>query len=871
MFRALVGLLALCALTAQGQRLPDTVTPHHYILKFTPDLKTAKFGGEETIHSDVNRPTRDITLNAVEIDFQQVTVQALPKGKVQTARVSLDPQKEMATFTVDEELPKGPVEIKVQYTGKLNDELRGFYLGKANGRNYASTQFEPTDARRAFPSWDEPAYKAPFDISIVVDKDDTAISNGKIVKDEPGPGADKHTLTFSMTPKMSTYLVAIAVGDFQCLEGESEGTPIRVCATPDKVQLGKYALESAQHILKYYNRYYDAKYPFKKLDIVAVPDFEAGAMENTAAIFYRETLLLIPENASVVQHQEVYSVLAHEMAHQWFGDLVTMQWWNDIWLNEGFATWMATKPMKEWKPEWRADLDEVSESIKARNTDSLRSTRPIRQRAETSSEINELFDAIAYEKTAAVLRMIESYVGAETFQKGVNLYIKEHSYANAAAEDFWGALTRASGKPVDKIMSGFVTQAGLPLISASRQGNKLTLSQRRFVFGRQAFNAGFPEVWEVPVCTRAVTSKSVGCRLLTGRSKLLEPVVPGFTVLNVDGRGYYRAAYDPADLTAFAKDARKIAATFPEAGERMALIDDEWALVRVGQHQISDFMNLATGLGSEQDSHVMDTLTDRVAYIGDYLVPSARPQFQTWVRNHLGPQAKDLGWNTAANESDERRELRKEVLYTLGYQGRDPDVLARARDEVRRVMDGSSQIDSNLYGTVVTLAAIDGDATLFDAYQAQLKKAKSPAEYYRYLYGLTEFRDPALVQRGLEMLLAPEMRNQDAPHYLNAYFRVTDSQAAAWDFTKKRWTDLQHHWTTWGGGTVVQGTHSFCDAKLRNDVQQFFTTHKVVAAERGMKQSIEHIDYCIDLRTQQAPKLATWLRSNGGSAVAGAK
>lgn len=865
MFRTLVGLLVLCSF-AHAQRLPDTVTPHHYILKFTPDLKTAKFGGEETIHGDVNRPTREITLNAIEIDFEQVTVQALPKGKVQTARVSLDSQKEMATFTVDEELPKGPVEIKVRYAGKLNDELRGFYLGKANGRNYASTQFEPTDARRAFPSWDEPAYKAPFNISIVVDKNDTAISNSKVVKDEPGPGPDKHTLTFDITPKMSTYLVAIAVGDFQCLEGQSEDTPIRVCATPDKVQLGKYALESAQHILKYYNRYYDAKYPFKKLDIVAVPDFEAGAMENTAAIFYRETLLLIPENASVKQHQEVYGVLAHEMAHQWFGDLVTMQWWNDIWLNEGFATWMATKPMKEWKPEWRADLYEVGESIGARSTDSLRSTRPIRQKAETSNEINELFDAIAYEKTAAVLRMIESYVGEETFQKGINLYIKEHSYGNAAAEDFWGALTRASGKPVDKIMSSFVTQAGIPLVSASHKGDKLALSQRRYAFSRQAFNAGFPEIWQIPVCTRAGGSSTATCELLTGRSTTASAGA-GLTGLNAGGRGYYRAAYDPADLV---KNANSISTMF-NAGEQMALIDDEWALVRVGQHQIGDFMSLANGLGSEHDSHVMDTLTTRIAYIGDYLVPSDRMQFQAWVRNLLGPQAKELGWTTAANESDERRELRKEVLYSLGYQGRDPEVLARAREEVRNVIEGTSHVDPNLYGTVVTLAAINGDAALFDAYQAQLKKAKSPAEYYRYLYGLTEFRDPALVQRGLEMLLSPEMRNQDAPHYLAAYFRVADSQAAAWEFTKNRWSDLQHHWTTWGGGTVVNGTHNFCDTKLRNDVQNFFTAHKVAAADRGLKQSLERIDYCIDLRTQQAPKLATWLKSNHGAAVAAVK
>jgi aminopeptidase N/puromycin-sensitive aminopeptidase len=418
---------------------------------------------------------------------------------------------------------------------------------------------------------------------------------------------------------------------------------------------------------------------------------------------------------------------------------------------------------------------------------------------------------------------------------------------------------------VDKIMSGFVTQAGIPLVTASRRGDKLVLSQRRYTFSRKDFSAGFAESWQIPVCMRAADNQSSTCELLTGRTKTTS-LPAGFTVLNADGRGYYRAAYDPSDL---AQVSRSIS-TALNAGERMALIDDEWALVRVGQHQIGDFMSLVTAFGNEQDSHVMETLTDRVAYIGDHLVPTGRAQFQAWVRKLLGPQAKELGWETTSNESDERRELRKEVLYTLGYQGRDPQVLARAKDEALKVMDSSSKIDPNLYGTAVTLAAIEGDASLFDAYQGQLKKAKSPIEFYRYLYGLTEFRDPALVQRGLAMLLSPEMRSQDAPGYLARYFGNVDSQATAWDFTKNRWSELQRYWTTWGGSYVVRGTHSFCGVTLRNDVQQFFTAHKVVAAERSLKQSLERIDYCIDLRAQQAPKLAAWLKSNGSStAVAG--
>ena len=845
----------LLASFAYAQRLPDTATPHHYILKFTPDLKAATFGGEETIHGDINRPTREITLNALEIEFHEVTVQSLPGGKVQTAQVRLDDQKEMATFVVTEELPKGPVEIKIKFTGNLNDKLRGFYLGHANGRNYASTQFEPTDARRAFPSWDEPAYKAPFDVSIVVNNGDTAISNGSIVKDEPGPGAGQHTITFSQTPKMSTYLLALAVGDFKCLEGNGDGIPIRVCATPDKVNLGKYAVTAAEQIMTFYNHYYDAKYPFKKLDIVAVPDFEAGAMENTAAIYYRETLLLIPDNASVKSKQEVFGVLAHEMAHQWFGDLVTMSWWNDIWLNEGFATWMATKPQRQYHADWKPELDEVKESLRAKSTDSLKSTRPIRQKATSSAEINELFDAIAYEKTAAVLRMIEGYVGEEAFQKGINLYIKEHSYANAAAEDFWGAITRVSGKPVDKIMSAFVNQAGLPLVAGNKQGNGLELRERRYTYDRQAFEGGFPEVWPIPVCTRAA-GRTRDCELLSGKSQAVSG--KDSVTLNADGRGYYRSALNNADV--------KPSQLTP--GERMTLLDDEWALVRVGQRQVSDFMELSSKFGNERDAHVMDVLTHRIEVISDDLVANGdRAAFETWVSKLLTPAAKELGWEASANEPDERRALRQEVIYALGYAGNDSATIQRAKEEVRKLADGMSKLDANMAETAVNLAARNGDAQIFNTFLAQMKEAKSPEEYYRYLDAFPEFRDPALVERALRLLLSSEMRNQDAPHYLGTFYLNPDARNPAWEFTKEHWAEMQHHMTTWGGGTVVASTRAFCDAKLRNEVPQFFATHKVPAAERALAQSTEQMDYCIDLKAQQGQKLANWLRTSGEKAV----
>src|SRR5688572_7885536 len=355
---AIAVLILLTPRVAAAQRLPNTVMPLHYDITVAPDLAAAKFTGSVKIRVVLAAPARAITLNAAEIAFGDVMLTSRGTA-AQKATVAVDEAKEEATFTVRDPLAAGEAELDIQYTGILNDDLRGLYLSETNKRRYAVTQLEATDARRMFPSFDEPAFKATFALTAVIDEGDSAISNGAVVSDTPGPRPGKHTIKFDTTPKMSSYLVALAVGDFVCNGATADGTPVRVCSTPDKKQLTGFALESAQQIIKYLNGYYSIRYPFKKLDVVAVPDFAAGAMENTGAIFYRETFLLADESASVGTRKTIAVVLAHEIAHQWFGDLVTMQWWDDLWLNEGFANWMQTKPVAAWKPEWRVELDEV--------------------------------------------------------------------------------------------------------------------------------------------------------------------------------------------------------------------------------------------------------------------------------------------------------------------------------------------------------------------------------------------------------------------------------------------------------------------------------------------------------------------------------
>src|SRR5437660_2047690 len=417
------------SVSLHGQRLPAGVVPEHYQLTFTPNLKDATFSGDETIDVRVLKPTTIITLNSAEIKFASSTVES--HGETLNAKVTTDDDREQANIIAPRTIAAGPARLHIVFTGILNDKLRGFYLSQTPKRRYAVTQFEPTDARRAFPCFDEPDKKATFDITLVIDKGDTAISNEKIASDTPGPGEDKHTLKFSTTKKLSTYLIAMLVGDFQCVDGSADDIPIRACATPDKKDQGKFALEAAQYDMHYYNDYFSIKYPFGKLDLIAVPDFEAGAMENAGAITYRESeMLLDPKIATVDNYELVASVVAHEMAHQWFGDLVTMKWWDDLWLNEGFATWMETKPVAAWKPEWHAELNEVGGQLgqnSAMTADGLKSIPPIRQRVETAAEIAEQFTpSIAYAKTAAVLRMIENYVGPQTFRAGVNEYLKQH-------------------------------------------------------------------------------------------------------------------------------------------------------------------------------------------------------------------------------------------------------------------------------------------------------------------------------------------------------------------------------------------------------------------------------------------------------------
>ncbi len=863
---AIFTLALMTVSLAAAQRLPEVAAPENYKLTFTPDLEKATFEGDETISIRVLKQTSEITLNAVDIDFHEVTITS--GGSTQKAKVTPDKDKEMVTLAVEKPLSAGAATIHITYTGILNSEMRGLYLGKDDqGRKYAASQFEATDARRAFPSFDEPDYKATFDITAVADKGQVAISNQKILSDTPGPG-DQHTVHFAPTVKLSSYLAALVVGNFEYIEGEADGIPIRVYSTPGKKEMGKFALESAEHVLSYYDKYFSIKYPYGKLDLVGLPDFSAGAMENAGCITFREVLLQIDEKqGSVDLKKTVASVIAHEMAHQWFGDLVTMKWWDDIWLNEGFATWMSSKPLEKWKPEWNYDLDDVSGTGGTLNTDSLANTRPIHQAAETPGQIMELFDGIAYGKAASVLRMLESYLGEEAFRAGVNAYIEKHQYANATADDFWGAQAKTSKKPVDQIMPTFVKQAGTPFINVKSQcsgkATNVTLDQRRYYYDREKFQSPNDELWQVPLCMKSSTGAQK-CELLTKKEQTFTLAGCSTWVLaNAGATGYYRAGYQPDAVRALAGDAESQLTP----AERIALQSDIWASVRVGREPVGDYLAFAQGLGSDRNRAVMDDVLGRLNFIGRYLVTdSDRDSFRSWLRGYLSPMLKDVGWEPKPGESDEQRTLRARVFNALGYDARDPEVLAQARKIAAKALDDPSSVDREMAGGAMALAALNGDQAFYDRLMTAIKNPKSPEEYYMYLFTLPQFSDPKLLQRTLDYAISPDVRSQDALGVVTSVMDNPQGQKQAWDFVLTHWDAVQKVGGPFASAQVVGSTGSFCDAHMRDQVAEFFAAHKIEAAERTYRQSIERINNCVDLKSQQESQLASWLGQLGSSA-----
>jgi aminopeptidase N len=851
-------LLLASVRTADAERLPQTVVPEHYDLKLTPDLKAARFTGVEQIDVVLKEPSRTITLNSAEIEFQSVTVKA--GGGEQTGTAATDKEKEETTFTFPQRIPSGEATLTIHYTGILNDELRGFYLSKTDKRNYAVTQFESTDARRAFPSFDEPAFKATYDVTLTVDKGDTVISNSLIKSDTPGPSDGKHTVAFETTPKMSTYLVAFLVGDFQCTGDEQDGVKIRVCSTPDKVELTHFGVQIAKYVLHYYNTYFGIPYPLKKLDLIGLPDFEAGAMENFGAITYRETALLIdPKTASVDSKKGVASVIAHEMAHQWFGDLVTMQWWDNIWLNEGFATWMSNKPIAAMHPEWNFDQDVIADKDGTLNLDAQPTTRPIKARADTREEIEQMFDGISYGKASDVLLTVENYLGEETFRKGVHAYLAAHLYGNATAEDFWNAQTETSHKPVDKIMSSLIVQPGEPILTFGQpEGGKVSVTQKRFYLS-PSIEPNSAQKWSVPVCFSNASGDQT-CEVLTPGETTLRIPEGHLFFADAAGKGYYRTAY-PADVYA-----RLVAGVETELKptERISLLGNEWAQVRANKATVGDYMNLVSAVKADESAAVVDTALRQVSTVYDRIAATKeeRDGIGQWLRERFSAEYARLG---APSDMDtpNTRELRARLFEVLGYYSKDPAVLGQAKEIAAKYMDDPASVDATLGQTALSIAARNGDSGLFDRLKSFYETSSNPELQSGALRLLAQFESPALDKRALDYALTNKVRSQDAAIQFAIAMQVDATRELAWKYIQEHWEAIHAELTPEMGNILVSSTGAFCSEEARDQVQEFFSAHKVASADQAVKHSIERINGCIELRKLQEPNLKTWLAEQG--------
>ena len=636
---------------------------------------------------------------------------------------------------------------------------------------------------------------------------------------------------------------------------------IRVCATPDKVAFTPYALDIAKFVLHYYDDYFGIHYPLKKLDLIAIPDFEAGAMENFGAITYRETdLLLDPRTATVAEKREVGLVVAHEMAHQWFGDLVTMQWWDNIWLNEGFATWMENKPVAAMHPEWNIPEVVADNEQDTLNTDAQPTTRAIRAKADTPEEIGQMFDGIAYGKASDVLLTVENYLGEETFRKGVRAYLVAHEYGNATAEDFWNAQTATSHKPVDKIMESLVARPGEPiLIFTAPAGGKVSVDQRRF-FLSPGITPDPTQEWTLPVCF--ATANVPACELVTPQTSSVNVPASGLFFANAAGKGYYRSAYAPAqyaDLVTHAESALTLS-------ERISLAGDEWAQVHANKAPVGDYLNLVAALKSDTSAEVFSNAAGKIGIIADKVASTKeeRDELAVWVSRNFAPEYVKLG-PPAPGDSPNTLELRAQLLGLLVDHGNDPAPSAQARKIADRYLDDPASGDPTLGQAALEAAVENGDAALFDRLQKMYETSTDPELQEDALRLLVQFDNPAMLERALEYSVSSKVRNQDAAIQLAIGLQVPENRDATWQFIKTHWDQVQAEVTTELGSYLVGGAGSFCTNEAHEDVKSFFAAHPVPASDVALRHALENIDSCVELRRLQEPNLKTWLAAQSGS------
>ena len=860
--------------TASDYRLPSTIQPLKYDITLSPDLAAFTFRGEETVDLRLTSSSPSITVNAADLEIQHAQLTLADGTIVPSQSISADAEFETVTFNFGRQIPEGTATLNIHFTGTLNDQLRGFYRSRytspdGSERYLASTQFEATDARRAFPCWDDPKVKAVFQVTLVIPSDLVAISN-TLVESERQMGNGTKAVRFKPSPVMSTYLVALIVGDMVCVQADADnGTLMRVWTTRGKEEHGRFALENAVKLLRYYNGYFGIPYPLEKLDHIAVPDFAAGAMENWGAITYRETALLFdPANSAATARQRILEVVSHEMAHMWFGDLVTMEWWDDLWLNESFASWMGDKAVDALYPEWAMWTQFVShDTNRALSLDGLRNSHPIEARVKNPAEIREMFDAISYSKGGSVLRMLEHFLGPAVFRRGLRRYLTEHQYGNARTEDLWKALEQTSGKPVTPVMDSWVKQMGYPLLQAEVKRGRgevaVSLRQGRFLYDNPPGQpAAGDELWQVPLSvshagrkkplTKLMETAEASVRLRPKAGASGKPI-DGWVKVNAGQTGFLRVNYTQEE---WARLRKAVAARQLPSTDRLGLQNDAYALARAGMAPATTFLELAEAYKAEDDATVWGDLSSNLG--GLETIIADQPyigRFDLFARGLYEQAVRKVGWDPAP-EDGHLDSIRRAILLSQAGAYGDPQVIAEAKARFARYLTDPQSLHPDLRGVVFGLAAQEGDSGTYETLWSLQQQAEMSEEKVRLLVSLCRFADPGLLQETLGRSLDPqEVRSQDTMSVIASVARNRQGRDLAWEFVKENWREMDRRYGQGGFAitNLVSITGAFTTLDRAQEVDEFFRSHPAPSAARTIQQSLERI------RLNHA-----WLERNGG-------
>jgi puromycin-sensitive aminopeptidase len=825
-------------------------------------------GIDVTVHETVDQ----IVLNAADLAISDVEVRTAG-GEVIGCAVSFDDDLEQVVFHPATTLAPGACTLTCRFTGTLNDKLRGFYRSTYTNEagethTIATTQFESVDARRAFPCWDEPDRKAVFDVTLTIDRDVDAFSNSPIV--DVRRSGDKNVVRFSPTMKMSTYLVAFIVGQLETTETiDVDGVPLRVVFPPGRRKLADFALAIGAFSLRFFTEYFGIPYPGEKMDLVAIPDFAAGAMENLGCITFRDTALLIdPATAARAELERVADVVAHEIAHMWFGDLVTMGWWEGIWLNEAFATFMETLCVDAFRPSWDRWVGFAPSREAALAIDGVHATRPIEYPVGPPQEAEGMFDLLTYEKGCAVLRMLEQHIGPEVFRDGVRVYLKAHAYANTVTTDLWDALEEASGAPVRDVMNTFILQGGHPLVTL-RDG---TLSQQPFSYGPapEGTESAIGDAWNVPVAVRALDVDGRGGAptrnlVLHTAPVRLEEAERGLAVVNAGGWGVFRVGYDTAHGLALADHLSELTPL-----ERANLLADTWANTLAGHATLEEFLTLGAKLGLEPDPAPWSAVSAALHLANRVATGDGVAALRQAVAALVGPQYRQLGFESRLGEGERTPTLRSLVINLLGTVGADPEVRAEAARRFDDAPIGGGRgkpIPADVEAATLAVVAQLVRPGDYDALLARYRVAATPQEEMRSLMALSAFPDIDLAERTFDLTMT-EVRSQNGWSVVTGLLANPVAGQAVWRRVTESWDAILERFPKNAHARIAEAIPALCgDAEFAESAVRFLNDHPIASGPRRVAQSIERLGVNVAFGARERDRLV----ESCGAAVAAAQ